>query len=450
MPSSGSGTLLPISSGAVAPGNEILQPLPKTLLSLSMFAKIMGINPAHFWGASAQSLDPVVMPIKPHCDSVWYHYSWQDSDKVGRYDIAVLIQNAEEEIASVLGYYPAPEFIDEEQHEYPRVYAREYYGTGAEIRGLAKSVNLNYGKVLTAGRRAVSLIGTATTAGGSLVYSDDDGDGLYETARISMLTSITDPCEIKVYTTGMNAYPEWEIRNSRKITISGGVVTIIMDAWLLIKQELYAVLPDDQGARAIDIGTTANYVSSVDVYREYVDSTQASAVFYWENADVGCGVCGGAGCSSCGQVVQNGCARIRDGNMGIISALPASYDAVNGWVTGGWDGNREPDRVSFWYYSGDRSKEYLAGRTCYPMSYNMAQAVAFMAASRTERPFCECESTRELSDYLRTNLVKNDRVNSFFATNDVLSSPFGTRVGEVKAWTLISKTKDRRAHVAVI
>ncbi len=59
---------------------------------------------------------------------------------------------------------------------------------------------------------------------------------------------------------------------------------------------------------AIDISTVANYVTSVDVYREYTDFTQASTEFYWETS---CELCGGAGCSACSLSTQDGCFHVR-------------------------------------------------------------------------------------------------------------------------------------------
>ena len=39
------------------------------------------------------------------------------------------------------------------------------------------SIMAEYGKVIQAGQRTVALVGTATVAGGTLVYTDADGDG---------------------------------------------------------------------------------------------------------------------------------------------------------------------------------------------------------------------------------------------------------------------------------
>ena len=423
------------------------QPVPYTLLSLSKFAKILGINPAHFWGGSAYNLIPQVFPVQPNCSSVWYQYQWQDADRTGRYDIALEIQLAEQEVADFLGYWPAPFFVADKERPYPRPYRREYFGAGGDIRGLAKSVSANYGRIIAGGRRAVSLIDDAV----AVVYSDPDGDGFSETATITAATTLTDVNEIKVYQAGRDGDMEWEIRDVRSKTITGGNVVIVVDSWLMIDPALYEVMVNDGGMVAIDISTTGNFVVTVDVYREYVDTTQAAAVFYWENAYVDCATCGGLGCEACGQVTQDGCLRIRNADTGIVVPRPASYDAEDEqWDASSFSGGREPDRVRLWYYAGERSKEYLAGRTTDPMPYSIAQAIAFMAIARLERPLCECGNVESLYSALREDLTANLRDVSYFLAEEARVNPFGTKRGEVLAWRRLRKTTPKIANFAVI
>ena len=109
MPTSGSGFGTPIS-GLAGPATGIAQPYPYTLLSLDGYAKILGLNPVHFATGATPGLTPMVMP-SGGCDDVWWKYDWQDSDKVSKWQLAQLIQQAEEEIANVVGYWPAPMWI---------------------------------------------------------------------------------------------------------------------------------------------------------------------------------------------------------------------------------------------------------------------------------------------------------------------------------------------------
>jgi hypothetical protein len=120
------------------------------------------------------------------------------------------------------------------------------------------------------------LVGAATVAGGTLVYSDDDGDTFFETATITLPTALTNACELKVYISDTNADPGWEIRRPQSKTITGGNFVGVFDSWLFVDPDLqseYPTTPGGTGFTAIDISTTANFVTEVDVYREFNDST---------------------------------------------------------------------------------------------------------------------------------------------------------------------------------
>ncbi len=74
-PDSGSGTGTPIGGGV--PGTAgMAQPIPYTLLSLPRFARMVGIAPLHFAGATASSLNPAVFPTGSSCGDVWPRYDW--------------------------------------------------------------------------------------------------------------------------------------------------------------------------------------------------------------------------------------------------------------------------------------------------------------------------------------------------------------------------------------
>ena len=431
---------------------NISEPLPYTLLSLSRYAKLMGINPVHFWGGTATNLATPIMPVKSSCDEVWFQYEWQDNDKVSRFEVAVAISDAEEEIANALGWWPAPVWQYEEAHAYPRVYRREYYGHGADIRGLAKPINTTYGKIIEPGQRAVTLIDTASTGGGELVYTDEDGDSFYETATITVATTLTDVNEIKLFHTSVGGHREWEIRNLRSVTADGVNAVIVLDSWLLIDPELYAVMTTDDSQRAIDLSTVNNFVTEVDVYRVYNDTTATSAKFYWGNANVGCASCAGAGCEACGQITQTGCARIRNAELGILSLLPASYDEENGWTTAStWEGAREPDRANVWYLAGDQSNRYTSGQFLDPLGMRIAMVIAQMATARLDRPLCGCTNIEAKYEYLSTDVTKSQRAYSHFVTEDGRYSSFGSRIGEILAYRYVFRNvPGRRSRVAVI
>ena len=216
MPDSGSGTITPIAPGS-GTGLSLAEPLPYTLLSLSGYAQIMGINPVHFMGATASSIG--VFPIQGgggsnSCNDLWHRYSWQWADSVSHYDLAEAIQQAEYDIARELGYWMAPMWISQEVHQYPRHHRQDVYRVGGRnVRGQMNSIKTNFAKIIAGGRRNVDTkLGTATVAGGSLAYTDEDGDGFAETATVELATTLTDETQIKVYFTDTLGAQEWEIR----------------------------------------------------------------------------------------------------------------------------------------------------------------------------------------------------------------------------------------------
>ncbi len=161
-----------------------------TLLSLDRFASIFGINPVHFNGGDGDSI--AIFKLQGTCNDFWPQYNWQYNDRLSREELARAIYSAEEDLARVLGYYPAPQWIAQEVHKFDRHYRRDLWSSGGlNVRGARKSINLRYGKFIQAGQRAVTLVGTATTAGLTLVYSDPDGDGFDELVTITLPTTLS-------------------------------------------------------------------------------------------------------------------------------------------------------------------------------------------------------------------------------------------------------------------
>lgn len=434
----GSGTMTPLSVGASGLGIA----LPYTLLSLPRYARIMGISPVHFQGAYGDGAWPVMQNA---CENLWPRFSWQYSDMVSHDELAHTILSVEEEIANILGYWPAPKWVAQEMHQFPQYYRQDMKGvSGWNVQLDRKSVQARWGKIILGGQRALTLIQNASIGGGELVYTDEDSDGFYETCTITVPTTLTDVCEIKLYHTGTSGDEWWEIRPVRSKSISGGNVTIVLDAWLMIDPELLSAPPTDAGFQAVNLETTANFVTSVDVYREYTDNSTTGAVFYWEPKD--CAVCGTCTdttdtgtCTVCGLVTQSGCLHIRDVGAGHVVPTPATYDEDEAdWVVQDFSVSRDPDMVKIYYLSGMTSERYNRGLTCEPLDDVMARVIAHMATARLERDLCQCGNVTALSKYLREDLAHVGEV-STFVTPEIINNPFGTKRGEVNAWNYISK-----------
>jgi len=434
----------------------VIIPLPYTLLPLFRYAQIMGVPPLPFAQGVTPGIDPMIFP-DGECSSVWFQHDWQNFDQVSREQLAEAIRDAEYDIAGVVGYFPAPQWVAQDERMWTRPYLREAFSDGYDVRGLYKEIDVRYGKIIQTGRRAVTYVGTASTADAppTLAYTDDDADGYYETASLILPTAFTDVCELKLYVPGFGGALEYEIRPVRSKSISGGNVTFVLWSWQLIDPNLYEAFPTEIGVEAVDVSTTTNFLTDVEVYREYVDTTQPAVQFLWDHL-VPCPSCGGSGCEICTPGSQYGCATIRNGEGGVIVPLPATFqetperDDVGAWVFAEPPVCREPDRLKAWYYSGDISPEYAQGRSCDPLSYEWAKIIALIATARLERPFCGCGNIEALAQDLRTDLTLVSRESSYFLTQEVQNCPFGTRKGEVMAWRRIAKATPRKIKAVLV
>lgn len=421
-----------------------------TLLPLDVYARVLHIPLPHFAGAAGST----IYPIGAQCSQVWYQRNDQSADRVSREELAEAIATAEEEIARVLGFWPAPMFIRNEIHPYPRYYRPEVIGNGMTNRGQLRSLRADYGKFISAGQRGSTFVGAP-----AIVFTDADADGYAETATVSIATALTDACEVKVYFTGYDGEPEWEIRPLRTKSITGGVFTATFWSWQAIRPELWEAFPTTQGASALNLQDAAIYEALTDVYREFVDFTLPSARFFWEPQPVTggllhgvCSTCGGDGCPACSLAVQDGCAHVREVHSGLLVPQPASYDSDAGqWSAADWAECREPDLVKFNYYAGDLDRKYLAGRSCEALSLYWAEPIAWLATARLSRPFCSCGAVEKLVDELRWDTARSGSNEPTYTIGPRdADNPFGTLVGEVKAWRRVRRFVGARASVAVV
>lgn len=430
----------PITPGS-GTGISLASPLPATWLSLHRYMRIMGlVSPPHFFG----SYNSAVFPLKGTCDVVVPRHGWQKSDVASREEILNEVKLAEDELSEYMGFKLALGFVTDELHRYPKPYetlAVGQWGTGTN--GLELSIPAGSGYVLQSGSRSATLVGTASTGGGGLQYTDEDSDGVIETAKVTVSTTQTNACNLKAYVSGMSGSPNWEIRHPRRKYISGGNVVFEFDVWLFINPDLDARLPTVDSYRALDFADTNNLMPSVDIYLESVDNTQASVRFFWEEPSGG---------DSSALTTQDGVLVVRDYIQGDVIPRPATYDSDSGtWTFTNWVVGRDPDQVRISYYAGNVSEEFLNGISCDPLSEMYAKAIAYMATARLSRSICGCEGIIHYFDRMQVDLAKIESTRSYNVTLKDLDNPFGTRLGEVMAWRLLGKVdRDRQVEGVVI
>lgn len=409
-----------------------------TLLSLDRWAKIVGLSPVHFQGADAGHF----FPQRSECKDIWYQFAWQTAaELVSREEIAFEIAKAESDLKETLGYSLAPEWEVRESHTWPGAsrypYPNGYYHSG-------KGFALNYGKLLGPGARNA----TAIREGAEVVFSDEDADGWEELATVIVTTDVVDRREVKLFFTDHAGDPEWEIRPLRNVVLDAGTATITVDAWLLVAPENWFLYPrDDEGnqAEAIPIATTANYVGEVDVYRIFNDTASPGVNILLADSQRGmwcnyCNLWSGGVCANCGAATQVGTFSLLSGELPFVAPYPASYGDGK-WTAEAFATCGRPRIAAFHYYAGAVDKRYESGKTLDPLSDFWADSIAWMAVARLPRGVCGCDNIRERIETMQRDLTRNDQSFGYAHTfkQDLWSSPFGTRAGEVRAWQAVSR-----------
>lgn len=393
----------------------------KTWLPLERWAEIVGLNPLHFNQLNSATLMPNNV-----CGDSWFQYSWQHSDRVGREDIAMAIQQAEQEIAQEVGFNLLPDWIAEERLTYPQPFVPGVYNLyGLNPRGMLNSVELKRGYVISGGVRAKSAI----QAGVAIVRSDADGDGYSETCTVTAATTVTDANEIHLYYPGRSGADIWEIRPIN-VTISGGNAIITFKAW----QVSLASAQDAINPAVLDAELVASYETTADVYRVYNDpSTQLQ--FMWENTLDNC--CGS--CAACQFSSQAGCFHLRDARLGLAVPAPASWNATaQEFTTQEWSACRAPEQVRFWYYSGWQNPSLERPKV--QMDSYWEYAVAFFAASKLDRPVCGCSNVSQFIDKWRRDAAfSSQEEGGFTVTPEIMGNKLGTTMGALYAYKQVHR-----------
>lgn len=158
------------------------------------------------------------------------------------------------------------------------------YGDGVE--GLA--VRLSSGYVQTIGKR----ITTAIQSNATVTYSDEDGDGVEDTATITVATAV-DVSEIAVFFRTADGAPEsandaWRVQ-PLTMRASGGNVTITGHKSLFVNPSAVWDTPysnpNYDERQAGDTGTAGHFVTTVDVYRVHADTTDAVVIMGCDGGD---------------------------------------------------------------------------------------------------------------------------------------------------------------------
>lgn len=409
----------------------------KNLLSLDEFFRFLSYNPWHAFGVTA---DVGLAQVTSSCNEVIFQHAWQGVDAAGREDIEEAIIRAEQIFFDHARFWPAPKYVEKRNIQWPRypdVRFDNWGFSGSDGRWLTVNVGESYiQKIGIETRTLIEAVRPVT-------YTDLDSDTLFETFTLTVVTSVTDPAELAVYFStadrwdGSAVGEKWRVR-PLNIVISGGTATITGKRWLVVKPVLYEGVSPEDGIDALD---NANFVTTLDVYRLYIDPTgittaTAQAELIYETSPWPYYAC------ACDNPSNNydpaalasatGRGGIRDSLLGEVSIGKSVYNATSGqWGAPGCGGCSIPDRVTLRYQAGyPLNAEYR-------MDDRVKRTVAKLAAAELPQRLCACDSANRAWYHWQFDLARTEGGGdeSYGAISpDDLNNPIGSKRGQVMAW----------------
>lgn len=411
-----------------------------TQLPLDSWFSIMGVHPLHASGVIQPSDDPGPSSL---CSGPWPQYPWQATDRMGRDDLAIAISEAEAQIEEVLGYHLTPQWTYDEWKNTVRANRPELVVTNNfDVRGHRRVVFPNWSYFISGGIEAA----TKLSAANAVTYTDEDADGYAERATMTFVvptTTIFDPDELEIHLPDSSEAGEYSEKNNirpiqvNRVDNGNGTYTFTIRCRReqLVLWDKATTLPPFVGVNGSD---AAVFASTVEIWRHYNDP-RTQATMMWEYG--GCG-CGTSGCATCQYTVQTGCLNLRsDGRMPAVTYSPSEWDETEqGFSSRDLVVCRDPDIVRLFYRSGLRANTPPIGprfdMQVNKMDRHWGRIVAAFAASKLERPNCDCEA--RLIDYWAQDLAYvsgAEQLTTFnFSLSDIAGSMFGTRRGAVNAW----------------
>lgn len=300
----------------------------------------------------------------------------------------------------ILGFHPRPVWVKD------RINISPY-------RHLRNQVHQsNYRYVQAIGSRGT----TAIQSSAAVVYSDNDGDGIDDTATITVAAgALTDVSEVEVYFTPADSqYPAADIRwqiEPLTVTLSGGNFIITGHRALFAHPALWRTpfnSPNYNSASKVDGDTqdTGDFVVEVDVYRVYPDTTDAVTIY----CQSGC--CGEP--LSYSDYAGNGI--VVDSTYGVIR-----LDANSVCPCGGTGGVGRYAEV--WMKAG-YPLDPFTGLPDAPLE------LAFLKLANAEMAYAVPTADARANIWLGDTQVYP----SGQLPPNLLDNPFGVKVGQVEAW----------------
>lgn len=339
--------------------------------------------------------------VGDNCREVWVQPE--------REHVARALYDAVQQMKDAMGFYPRPVYLSE----------RIPFGRGVPYQLQVLQTKWGNRKLIEFGQRATSAIQAAAT----VVYSDSDGDGIDDLATITVTSGVSTD-EVALFFQVSDGAPSaahelWEIT---PITVSqaAGVTTITAPRAYFVKPSTIWNIPRDPTDPNTlekndgDTRATGDFVTAVDVYRVYTDTTTPLQVYgdpiYTQSYDLDL------------NVATTGVARIVDAELGLFEGRVESCACPAHAIQG----------VQVYYKAGE-ALEYGHMQT------QMEEACVRLANTlMPQQPSTLCDVTWNMWAEDRQSM-KVDNM-SLLQERD-LGNPFGLKQGQVAAWHVARQYK---------
>jgi len=388
-----------------------------TLSTLDDYARVMGLD-MNGWN---QTRLPTT-PSGAACPHIWYQKpDLSTAETVGRDDVAVALDIAEDMIAHALGWKVARTWETAEEHQWPYPHN--------QVQVDYPTIQTDWGHVYSGGIKAKTLI----AAGVTVAYSASVLGGVMDLCTMTltaaqMTTAGATAKEIRVFFAG-ESDDAWEIRpltivenpTTHNITITGPSCRFVdPDLW-------YAASPVPV-TLPIVAPPVADFVVTVDIYRVYNDTTTQGQVVWM----------GGVVCNqlACTEACQDACIVVDNPRLGLVRLTPASYTAATGWTPMCLT-YADPTAVRLNYYAG-MWKEYAnAYRGDGRMQNDLAEAIVRLANTLLPDAPCSCGIIKQRWARDRQEKERIDSVDAALAL-----AAFGSYMaGAIWAWGVIKRLR---------
>ena len=334
----------------------------------------------------------------------------------------------------------------------PRPYKPELsYVRNQNIRHRSKSITARKGYIIEGGSKAKSILAAKTT----ITYSDEDNDDYFETALITVTTTLTDREELHVYFPDRLGADIWEVRPVSVslageyildgngnflldvfgdfIVTAAGTATITFRREMVPLSTLWQTAPSDTVKIAINGEVDANFLTTVDVYRVYNDPSD-QLTFHSESS---CYNCGGTGCASCDDYTETGCLQVRDRRNGSFRYLRADWDAdTEAFTPVAYDNYLEPERIRINYRSGRVDSDLTYPH--FQMSPQWERAILYYALTLLDTELSGCSNFKRIWEHQRTDIAESRKDRSFTVSQSIIENPLGTTRAGINLWRMIT------------